>query len=249
MANAKTAITATSVQVAKIVGKLLTTSDPILRDREFKKLDDVVRYRACRIRTVYSLSGFEAWEQGILGYENQIAALFSNEEFLALLRRPHRTALESSELEHRLFSKKCGPFRALLFDEKIVFVNPYVERSQTWSRLSFEQPLYHEGKASAHKSTFLKNSDHRKLCMAAFNNPIGRLVGCKQLILNFRFPEEIGQLSKGRGRTRIIRVHCDRVRRNTGSGYQTRIHGYPISDLELREDLAECPELETLLPA
>ncbi len=57
------------------------------------------------------------------GYRNQLDSLFSDSEFLALLRRPTRIALERGDNEDRIFSPTFGYLRTLVFVDRIVFVS------------------------------------------------------------------------------------------------------------------------------
>jgi hypothetical protein len=240
----------TSSSIARVVGPLLVTSNAKDRKRLIAKLQTIVRERAERLRTYYNVKGYQHWESmDIVSLEDQLHALFGQEQFLRLLRRPTRIALDQGQSFECLYSTKHKRLiKALALNDTIKFVNPYIDHSQSWSRLTFDQPKYHNpGTPDDNKSKFLKGIKVNEVLKIAFRAPVGRLLDENEIQLYCRFDGDIGNLAKRGGTTRIIRVHLDRIPRNTGDGYQTRVHGYPLSEGELQRDLQGCGGVDAYL--
>ncbi len=83
--------------MARVVGPLLVTSNADERKKLIGKLQTIVRERAERLRSVYGVRGYQQWESmDVLSFEEQLHALFGQEEFLRLPAPPSPTRRRST---------------------------------------------------------------------------------------------------------------------------------------------------------
>ncbi len=119
------------------------------------------------------------------------------------------------------------------------FENPISKKIESWSRIksfSHERRDHWPGSTSRNKSKFLNEKDIKKCEFAAYYEGIGLLTDPTKLFLYCEFNKVIGKLKKTGSTSKYLKVDCVRVKRNIGSGYKVKIHGYPISIDELKKD-------------
>jgi hypothetical protein len=125
----------------------------------------------------------------------------------------------------------------------IIFKNPFNEKIESWSKLKFvyrrKNGPHGSSSQNRYKSVFLKGVREEPLITEAFQNPLGILKDHKTLFLYSKFPNPIGLIKIRNEKTSWLRVQCDRVKREKGTGYQVVVHGYPYSREEVERDFAD----------
>jgi hypothetical protein len=211
-------------------------------------LKGMVERRLEALENSYGVEGLQPWHRYIDGFSQDPSLLFQEPQFEQLTRPPLNAALKLGPSERLIFD----PDEGVLLDgrvvhDRLVLTNTRMKGwpTQAWSRPFESSVTYHgSGSKKGEKSTFVKGINPAAVSRAAFREPLGVLWRPDALRLYRRYDDYIGKLpGKGGAPTKFVRVQCDRVRRATGTGYRTQLHGYPVSEAEVRRDLKDCPEL------
>lgn len=199
----------------------------------------------CNISTV-KISKFAA------SYSQEPGVFVKLPNFLEISKAPLKAVLTLGQTEKRLYDSAND----ILVDvhvskNKFVFCNTKVDDwiNQSWGRPQDAGVLYHDFGVLGYrdKSKFDKGVLRWTVAMAAFNDPVGVLRSENQIWLYVKFKKSIGTLPGTKVPTAWARVQCDRVKRSNGTGYCTHIHGYPVSETEVKNDLSKCKTLFSLI--
>ena len=157
--------------------------------------------------------------------------------------------LEYNGCSDLLFSKSNNCWvTAARVPNRIAVHNPESEKIESWSRIESVSKWRcdHFRDANApKKSKFNGNLSYvLPIEFAAFNNGIGLLVKRDLMRIYLGFEEPIGKSAKGKLQ-KYICLECKRIRRRQNTkakdpkkiyGFKVEIHGYPVSESDIRKD-------------
>jgi hypothetical protein len=243
--------------MAGILGALLTTSSSKRETEHLDRLQSAVVARIEQLSKTYgvtttrdgrSLLDFVHAVENVKANPHNLTALFSDLDFLKLVKHSPRAALELGNAEGRLGVPGGGYIEVLASKARLLFKSPFSLRVQSWARpYVFDHPD-HLGVPTKNKSVFIgSRADRIAWIHKAFEDSIGIIDDPDRLFLYARFREQIGLLKNDGGPSSILCVQCDREKASTDGHYKTKLHGYPYSQAELDADLAKVPELRDLL--
>lgn len=120
-----------------------------------------------------------------------------------------------------------------------VFGNPYKSESksrlQVWRKPNLEKYKKHENGGNREKaSIYIRTIDREKIEKTTFLSGIGFVRSEDHLFIYKSFTDTIG-IHRKKGNTNIIKVDARRIYKNRA--YRIAIHGYPVAENELRDDL------------
>lgn len=236
-----------SPRMAEVVSLLRSSKTKASRDAALETFQGLISRRLSVLMKSYGLTGLKRWDHMIASYRDDIDSLLDLEEIQVIIRPAIEAALVLGTKHGMTCKCVCTDsydlLDVLVRPNRLILRNPFSGAVESWARpFAAEGLLYHSYPAvpTADKSVFLKGKDHWAICLETFQAPKGRFVGAKKLYLYKRFDRSIGKLAGGGKQTKFVRIQCDRVNRPQGGGYRTQVHGYPLSDAEVKRDLGKC---------
>jgi len=239
-----------SPRMAEVTAVLRTTSNPTLIDSALDDLKDLLEGRVNALRNSYGVTSFTRWGNHVPSYRNNVDALLDNADFQEMALPPIKIALSQRDTSACIGAQDNDLVEVLAWDKRLIFKNPISDKIESWARPFYDRKVgYHSSnvKPSGNKSTFRKGFNDLKHSLDAFDEPIGRLATDDKLYLYRDCDEVVGYLAGSGAETTTLCVQCDRVKRNVGRWYCTRLHAYPYAESEVRRDLNAYRDLITEL--
>lgn len=134
------------------------------------------------------------------------------------------------------------PLEVVRDEDRIIFENPFNQKIESWSKLFYLTRKYNKhlpfSKKSEDASKYLGSVNPETLEKKVFNEGSGFIQNPGTIFLYGVFDNDIGILKvKDNDKTNALRLMVERFKKSYGT--YTRVHGYPVSYEEIRED---CPK-------
>lgn len=185
------------------------------------------------------------WANDVTAHNALIDQFLLIEDFTIILKRDIDIIAHHGQVQETLAIGNTRNVISIIQEHnKIIFDNPLrtdYPRTESWSRpvcISYDYDRHLPTSRTRDKSWYRRGFNIKEAEFLVFNQAFGKIRSTDLMFLYGVFDGNIGVLSPTHTQsTRIMKLHVDRVRRNTGSGYKVQFHGYPISPNTLRADV------------
>lgn len=245
--------------LTKLVRRILANSGDNSKATEVKGLGKAASIAIHRKRTRFMKRygiNLPEWDETIKAVPEQIGSFQAQEDFRLLLKRDVEISYEMLPHQEAIYCVNKKLLVPIARNKgRLLMKNPLKPKAdgslpiESWARASSKSKSYnmHLSTSTApKKSKYLRGINVEKIEYKLFDSAAGVLVAADRLFLYGYFDAPIGLLPDKR-KTQYVVMQCERMKRNKGRGYFVEIHSYPMSESQVRRDLAGAKAVEILL--
>lgn len=200
-----------------------------------------------RLSTREAIYDLQNWAGLVQNAPDQIDTFVHDPDFIIIQKRDVDIINHFSQSNQSLFSNQYQiNLDVICFSKRMIFENPHIALEtnytsiQSWSRPKSISNIYGRHLPTSRyrrKSRFLLGINIKDLEYQLFQHAYGVLESENRIFFYGIFSNNVGVLPPQHNiNTNIVKMQCDRVRRQRGTGFRVEFHGYPISQNELQRD-------------